>query len=139
MFEYTAGHANAFGLSLAEDKVEKFLSYSNKYVQDNQIDFSESAYYVDFIYDYSEDMKEDIMDLGRGAELWGSGLQEPLIVIEDIPLSQVNITVMGASKDTVKLILPNGLACIKFKSPDFIQELEQDGNITVIGRANLNE
>ena len=47
---------------------------------------------------------------------------------------------MGSQKDTVK-IMKNGIAYMKFKAKDMIEELNKYNNIKmeVVGRANLNE
>ena len=69
-------------------------------------------------------------------------MDEPLIAIENIVVKKNNIFRMGEKKDTIKIILPNGVELIKFKSSDDeYQLLYSDLGcviINVVGRCSIN-
>ena len=56
-------------------------------------------------------------DIANYNNLWGQGLEEPEIVIKDIIVTKDNIKLMSPDKSTtLKIILPNGVECIKHYS-----------------------
>ena len=67
-------------------------------------------------------------------------MEEPLIAIENIHLNKQNIQAIGAKKDTVKFTV-NGITYIKFKDETLLEKLTKYDtmNVTILGRANLNE
>ena len=86
------------------------------------------------------------MEIGGLSDIWGQGLKEPYIAIENIKINKNNITLMSPDKKpTLKIILPNGLTLIKFKSSqeefDLLQPTSEDNCvlINIVGTCNLNE
>ena len=69
-------------------------------------------------------------------------MDEPLIAIENIRVSANNIFRCGEKKETIKIVLPNGIELIKFKSSDEeYQLLYSDLGcviINVVGRCGIN-
>jgi len=82
-------------------------------------------------------------------KIWGHGIQEPLIGLEEVFLSKYDIQLLSADKNpTLKFKLPNGVECIKFHSSreefDALTNYDSDelnyGNIVnIVGRASINE
>jgi len=57
------------------------------------------------------------MDIGKLKPIWGQGLPEPKIAIENINIRNDNLTLMSPNdKPTLKITLPGDLALIKFRS-----------------------
>lgn len=132
---YTAGHDNAAGWGLNGDKLDALLNYANSHLKAE--DF-ENCYIVDYILDGSDYNDELLGCLAAHPEYFGNHIDEPMIVIKNIPLQ--NVSVMGADKSSIKISY-NGIDYVKFKDTDFIEEVMKNRmkKLTVYGRANLNE
>jgi single-stranded-DNA-specific exonuclease len=138
-FEYVQGHANAAGCSINDKNLRDFHVYANNVLQN--INFNEGAYDVNFERAASDkDLELLIYELGAQPELWGQGNPEPLVYVHDIYVNPLEIQVMGAKKDTLK-IEKNGIAYMKFRATDMIEQLNKCNEIkmNVVGRANINE
>ena len=134
------GHANAFGFGIYEKDFEDFITWSDNQLKD--IEFSPS-YKVDFIYSMSDINSKDILELGNSKYLWGQNIDEPLIAVENVAVTNDMISLMSRDKNpTLKIQLPNGVTCIKFKSSE--EELEDLSSelgcvsINLIGEPEVN-
>lgn len=137
-FEYVFGHDNAAGCSIRDKDLEAFHQYANEALKD--IDFGENVYEVDFMRTAAEkDIADIIFDLDKYHNLYGQGLDEPLIYIKDINITKNDIRIMGKNSDTVR-IEKFGIAYMKFHAKDLIQELAEYDEIKmeIVGRPNLN-
>jgi len=69
-------------------------------------------------------------------------MDEPYIAVENITVNNSNIFRLGEKKDTIKIILPNGIELIKFKSSEEeYQLLYSDLGcviINIVGRCKIN-
>ena len=141
LVKYAEGHPQAFGLALCDEKIEDFISYCDTILQD--VEFSPS-YKVDFIYSYNDiQLTRTVLALGNHKELWGQEVGEPLLVVENIPVTKDMIVLMSKDKNpTLKIRLPNDVACIKFKSSqeEFESIYSENGctTITLIGKPEIN-
>lgn len=139
-FEYAQGHANAFGISIPDQRLRDFHSYANEALAN--IDFGENAYDVNFARTSSApDLAQLIVELGKAEPIWGQGNPQPLIHITKMMVNPSNIRVMGANADTVKIEV-NGIPYIKFHAKEFIEELQQHSEpfeMEIVGKPNLNE
>lgn len=138
-FSYVQGHDNAAGFAIPETKVEEFLNYTNKKLED--VDFSEGAFDVDFErHALDSDLIELITDIANYDYIFGQKNPEPLIYIDSINLKQDDWRVMGQKKDTVAWE-KNGVKYIQFHASDLIEELEKypEVQLEVVGRATINE
>lgn len=85
----------------------------------------------------------DVLGIANLNHFWGTGIEEPYIAIENIKITD-NVILMSPDKSpTMKILLPNGITAIKFKSS--VEEVERlkgkDGftnQINVIGRCAAN-
>lgn len=139
MFDYVSGHDNAAGCCISDKYLTKFHSWANEQLAD--YDFGENYYDVNFErIAVDEDLTSIINDIGEHNGIWGQNTPEPLIYVKDINFTKADVQIMGSQKDTVK-IMKNGIAYMKFKAKDMIEELNKYSNIKmeVVGRANLNE
>jgi single-stranded-DNA-specific exonuclease len=135
---YVQGHANAAGFGINRSNVDKLNEYANEKLKD--IDFNEGVYSVDFIFNEDEDCLDLLFsDIDYYHDLYGQGFNEPLIVIEDIPVNCRDIQVMGKTADTIKFS-HNGVEYIQFHAKDFLKSIDGKDNITitVLGRASIN-
>lgn len=132
---YTAGHDNAAGWGLNGDKLNALLNYANSHLKAE--DF-ENCYIVDYILDGNDYNDELLGCLAAHPEYFGNHIEEPMIVIKNIPL--MSIMAMGTNKDSMKISY-NGIDYVKFKDTDFVEKIQNNRTkkLTVYGRANLNE
>lgn len=137
---WAQGHANAFGASFSKENLNKFILYSNEELKD--CDFS-TNYKVDFIYNCSDNFNSDILEISEYKSLWGQGIEEPYIAIENIKITPDNIKLMSEDKNpTLKIELPSGVSLIKFKSnkEEFKTLKPEEGyiSINIVGRCEAN-
>ena len=132
---YVAGHDAAAGWGLSATKVRTLLDYANTHL--SAADF-ENVYLVDYILNANEDNKDLLTSLASHPEYFGNHIEEIKVVVENIPLANINI--MGTNKDCVKINC-NGIDYVKFKDTDFIEEVMQNRlkKLTIYGTINLNE
>jgi single-stranded DNA-specific DHH superfamily exonuclease len=139
---YADGHANALGVGILDENFDNFIKYSNEALKD--FDFT-PCYKVDFIFDGCgcNFNPNDIVEIAGLKPIWGQGVEEPLVVLENLKIHNSNIQLMSPDKKpTLKITLPNGLCLIKFRS--CIEEYEklysELGCITinVVGRCEQN-
>ena len=142
MFEYAQGHANAFGISIPDDKLRDFHEYANEALKD--IDFGENVYDVNFVRSAdSIDLYDLVIDLASQNGIWGQNNNEPVVCVEDILCSPRSVRIMGSNQDTLKIEY-NGMSYLKFRAKDLIEKINKypaDAQLkmTVVGRCNLNE
>lgn len=137
---YQAGHANALGVGIADDVFGQFIDYTNEALAN--LDFT-PCYKVDFIFDGSNFDGHDIIEIAELKTLWGQGVDEPYIVVENVKVHGNNVSLMSADKNpTLKIVLPNNTSLIKFKSSkEEYEKLKSDTGcitINVIGRCERN-
>ncbi len=137
---YAEGHANALGVGIYDTFFESFINYSNQELA--EFDFT-PCYKVDYIFTGGDFRGSDIVKLAELKSLWGQGVEEPLIAIENIHVNTENVTLMSADKNpTLKITLPNGTSLIKFKSSQ--EEFEKFNSelgcitINVVGKCERN-
>ena len=139
LFEYTAGHDNACGISINNSYLSQFHNIANKKLMN--IDFGVNVYDVDFVRQAKDtDLDKIILDLSRYEQVWGQQNPEALILVKDIFIRKEDIQIIGKNKDTLKFE-KNGITYIKFHAKDIIPLLNQyeEMRINLIGKGNLNE
>ena len=104
----------------------------------------EAIYYVDYIYQGKAVKEDDLMTIASMEDLWGKDVDEPLLCIEHLKVTSDMVTVYQKRDNTLKISLPNGISCIKFKASD--EECYQLQNnsfgyyeLNIVGRASINE
>lgn len=137
---YAEGHANALGSGITDDNFKTFINYSNNALKD--FDFT-PCYKVDFIFNGSDFKGSDIVEIAELKSLWGQGIEEPFIAIENINVYSGNVVLMSPDKSpTLKITLSNGTSLIKFKSSQEEYEKFQNGmgciTINIVGRCERN-
>ena len=137
---YAEGHANALGVGIKDLNFDTFVNYSNRALA--EFDFT-PCYKVDFIFQGADFKGNDILEIAELKSLWGQGVEEPLVALENINLHAGNVELMSANKSpTLKITLPNGTSLIKFKSSkeEFETFNSKSGCITinVVGKCERN-
>jgi single-stranded-DNA-specific exonuclease len=134
------GHANACGMAIKDQDFDAFIYWSDEALKD--VEFSPS-YMVDFIYQGSRVKIKDILELGDAKSLYGQGLDEPLVAVENLAVTKDMVTLMSRDKNpTLKIQLSNGVTCIKFHSSE--QELEKFSsdlgcvNVNIVAKPEVN-
>lgn len=129
-------HSNAAGLSIHESNLQSLLDYANETIDDEGL---ENVYEVDYIFDWVERFDSIILAVADNPNLWGNDIEEPTIVVENIPFNGTSWQIMGANKDSSKLYC-NHVEFVRFKDSDFAQEVSgtRQGLITVYGELKKN-
>lgn len=139
LVEFAEGHSSAFGTSIKTSNLQSFIEKTNKDLQN--FDFS-PKYYVDFIYNAKQIDNLEILNIADYQELWGQGVSEPLVVIENLTITDINIQLF--KRNTLRIEIPssNGMSLIKFgSSEEEYQNLLSDSGcvtINVIGKCSRN-
>ena len=140
IFEYTEGHANAFGLGFNLKNKEELISKSNNLLKECSF---ESSYDVDYVFKVKDISSKSVLDIGYMKPYWGQNIDEALIAIEGVSVSKNNVDLMSrGNKPTLKITLPNGITLIKFKSSEEEYNSLVDGSITqinIVGTCSVNE
>lgn len=134
------GHASAFGCAIPEQNFNDFVNITNERLA--SFDFS-PCYLVDLEVTAAQLSDNEVFAIGSNADLWGQGLEEPLIAITDLKIDANSITYLGQDKKTLKLTFPGRRTnMIKFHMKDEEKEsLDPQGGtltLTVIGKCSLN-
>jgi len=133
-------HNNAFGISIQSNNLDKFREYCNTKLANINYT-SDNVYEVDL-----ETTVDDpwlifiITQIDKHKDMWGKGIEEPLICIKNIELYHKDIITMGTNADSVKFI-KGGIAFVKFKDLEFYDKLmiaEEPIYLTIVGKANMN-
>ena len=139
--EWCQGHENAFGMCLAEDQIEKFLTETDAALADIS---AEPIYYVDYIYNGADVQANDILTIANLSNLWGKDFDEALVAIENLKISKDMITVYRKTGNTLKISLPNKISLMKFNATDeecFKLENFEGAylSLNIVGKCNQNE
>ena len=103
LFEYTLGHDNACGISIANENLFFFHQLSNENLKN--VDFGEKSYDVNFSRSAATpDLAAVIEDITDNEDIWSSDNSEPLLFVHDINLQQSDLCVIGKNSDTLKWV-----------------------------------
>lgn len=139
---YSEGHGSAFGFGVLDSNFDTFINHTDNLLA--SFDFS-PCYTVDKIYHYGNFNPNDILKIAELKGIWGQGLEEPLVVLEQLDLKNCKIDLMSRDKNpTLKITLPQGLSLIKFGSSEeeydtIINSDFNCVNMNIIGKCDKNE
>lgn len=139
LVEYAQGHANAFGTSIAETDIDKFIDKTNQIYEDIP---REPVYWVDFAWRKNEIKSENILTIADAKSYWGQNVSEPYVCIVDIPLNSTSIQLLSPDKHpTIKIHLDSGVDIMKFKSSEeeYLDFSRPNQILTAVCRCAKNE
>ena len=132
---YAQGHASAFGTSILDEDFDDFIRFTNVCLED--VDFS-PVYRVDSIFNEDTDA-EYVLHINNLKQYFGTGFEEPYIAVEEVHVNSNNLQLMSKDKNpTLKIILPNGLELLKFKSSQAEYDELLNTVIDVVGTCSTN-
>jgi single-stranded-DNA-specific exonuclease len=143
-FTYIAGHQGAFGAEIHKNDIPKAIEYINDKLKD--VDFTQ-CYSVDFIVDLSDLNMSFVKEMDDLKYIYGQGINEALVAIENLKISRSDIQLMGKNSDTWKYIWNDEITFIKFKCGEndkIIEWINDSWNsedeitITVVGKCGIN-
>lgn len=111
VFDFAQGHQSAFGVRLQLDKVEKAKSELNKLLKDI---IYESTYNVDFILQYENFSVDFICEIDKLSDVFGQGIDEVFIAIEDCIIKSSDILIFGKNNNTLSFVNSNGVKFVMF-------------------------
>lgn len=141
IFDFAAGHSGAFGCQLNIDKLEDARKALNDALENYEYD---DTIYCDFIIDAYDMDYEFIKIIDDHRWVWGQGVEEPAVAIENIEISADDCVVMGKNFDSVAFMY-GGVKYCKFKCADD-DELLQFANgvgsdyasLNIVGKCSIN-
>lgn len=136
--EFVAGHQSAAGISVAVKDVDAFLLAADELYKD--VDFT-PVYLVDYIWKPKDLIPQAILEIAE-LDIWGQEMPQATVAVEDIPLSEDNVQILGLAKGKPTLKIDcNGIEFIRFGSSEeeYEQFIQPNMYLTVIGTCNKNE
>lgn len=135
LFEMAKGHLSAYGLVIKPENISDAIKSFNELLSEYNFD---DIFEVDFVIpanSMSESIVEEICELEA---LWGKDVDEPFLVIENIPIANAELSLMGKNEDTIAIEY-RGIKYIKFKSSkDVYEQILEAKAVSVVGKAKLN-
>lgn len=142
VFNFVAGHSNAFGTEISIDKLQEARDAINKALENYEYD---DTIYCDFILDAYDVDYAFIKTIDDSKWLYGTGIGEPIVAIENIEISADDCMVMGKNQNSVAFMY-GGVKYCKFKCKEDDKLLEFANGmgddyitLTVIGKCSINE
>ena len=97
---HCTGHPNAFGLGILEKDIQTFVDQTDAALASIS---DEAIYYVDYIYKGTDINPQDLLTIAGMEDLWGKDVEEPLIAIEGLKVTEDMVTVYQKKDNTLKI------------------------------------
>jgi len=110
LVDWAQGHDNAFGVSIPDENFSALIQYGNKELAN--FDFT-PKYKIDIMYNGTNIDIADIASLADNNDLWGEGLEEPKILIKNLPINTALVDI--SPKGYFKISLGSELDIVKMK------------------------
>lgn len=120
LVEYAQGHENAFGVGVKAENFDDLQEYCN-----DNLHMGGIKYEVDYIWEASRVEPTDVITIASYKHLWGQKVEEPLIALEKLRLTDNNVSFIGRNGKTLR-IDTDKFSIIKF----FITDEEKESLIT---------
>lgn len=143
-FEFCSGHGNAAGLAIKAENISLAKEQFKKLLVD--VDFN-LPIPCDFIFDINDLSISFIYEVDKYNWLWGTGIKEPKVAVENIQVKRKDIHVQGKNFNSVTFVV-NDIKFVQFnmKEDDPLLEWvsawdgEDDDQITldVVGTVGIN-
>lgn len=142
LFEFAQGHPNACGCAIYEENLVEAHDALNDALENVECD---DTIYCDFVLYADQVDTEFILALDNSKWIYGSGISEPLIALENVRVYLEDCVVMGANADAVSF-LSYGIKYCKFKCKEDDELLafangfgEDEMVLNVVGQLGINE
>lgn len=144
-FEFCSGHGNAAGLSIKPENIQLAKEQFTELLK--SVDFN-LPIPCDFIIDIEELDVSLIREIDNARWIWGTGIKEPKIAIENIHIKRKDIKIQGKNYDSVMFMIDN-IKFVQFKMSEDDALLEWasswDGDeedeivINIVGEVEISE
>lgn len=144
-FIFCSGHGNAAGLAIKRENIDDAKSKFEKLLQN--VDFN-PAIPCDFVLNVDELDIGFIQTVERYNWLWGTGIKEPKIAVENIAISRADVHVQGKNFNSVSFMC-NDIKYVQFNMNENDPLLEwasawgeedyDKALINVVGTVGINE
>lgn len=144
-FEFCSGHGNAAGLAIKPENINLAKEQFEELLK--SVDFN-IPIPCDFIIDIEELDINFIQEINNAKWIWGTGVKEPKIAIENIHIKRKDIKVQGKNCDSVMFMIDN-IKFVQFKMAEDDALLEWasswDGDeedeiiINIVGEVEISE
>ena len=136
LVQYCEGHSNAAGIGIKDSDFVKLIEYLD---QQYDPEAFKPVWNVDVEIPL-EEAEESVGALGRLADYWGTGIEEPHVVIMKVKITKENCQMMKSN--TFKISFGD-LSFIRFKMPDeeFEALVPNMGYkmLTIVGLCHINK
>lgn len=144
-FIFCSGHGNAAGLAIKAENVEEAKRNFANLLEGVRFDLPIPC---DFIIDI-EDLDVDLInEIDQAKWIWGAGIKEPVIAIEDITIKRSDVRVQGKESDSVAFMV-NDIKFVQFKmhdenpllvwASDWGEDEDDELTLSVVGELSINE
>ena len=143
-FMFCSGHDNAAGLALLPENLEFARKRFDELLKDVDFDIPVQC---DFILDVDDLSIRFIQEIDAAQWLWGTGVKEPKVAIENISIQRKDIVLQGKNFDSVTFTI-NDIKYVQFKLSggdplyDFINEWDGSEDdwisINIVGECSIN-
>ena len=96
--DWGQGHNAAFGCQMPKDNIDLAKQWFNEKLKDVDM---EKVYRVDFIIDVDDLNVGFIKTIDEYQNLWGHGVDEPVVAIENVTIKRPDIQVQGKNFDSI--------------------------------------
>lgn len=144
-FIFCSGHGNAAGLAIKPEKVDVAKKKFAELLE--AVDFNPNIP-CDFIFDFDELTIGFIREIDQYDWLWGTGIKEPKIAVENLAFCRKDVHVQGKDFNSIYFV-SNDIKFVKFNMKEDDPLLEwasawdgEDGDqitINVVGTVSINE
>lgn len=110
LFEKVAGHANAAGIELKQERVQAVRDKCNELLKNEEII---TVHDVDYEISADKLSPKNILEVANAYEIWGNKVNEPVFVITNIDILGKDIVAYGDNKNFIKF---------KYNDVDFIKK-----------------
>jgi single-stranded-DNA-specific exonuclease len=144
-FEFVAGHGNAAGCGILPENLDLAKQRFDELLKDVDFDIPIQC---DFILDVDDLSISFIQEVDAAQWIWGTGIKEPKVAIENISIQRKDLALQGKNFDSVTFTV-NDIKYVQFKLAegdplyDFVNEWagSEDDWITIdaVGECSINE
>lgn len=143
--DWANGHAGAFGIQIPNTNIEATRRWFNEQLADVSMN---KVYLVDFVIDVENLSTPFIHEIDKHNWLWGTGLKEPKVAIENIIIQRSDIHIQGKNFNSVAFMVDD-IKFVKFNMTENDPLLEwvsawdgDDGDtieVNVVCEVSINE